>query len=83
MDVRTAGAAEPESLPGIGPVLARRIVEWRSQKEGEWDFEDLLEVPGIGPVTLERFRSLARVGAPSDAIASDPAAGPPEGGECR
>jgi|GEM_PF-1684031 len=83
VDLCTAGAEELQSLPGIGPVLARRIVEWRNGKSGEWHFEDLLEVPGIGPVTLERFRSRARVGAPSAGVASDPAGGPPEGGECR
>ncbi len=66
VDLRTADAAELETLPGIGPVLARRIMAWRSERNGPWTVEDLLDVSGIGPVKLELFRPFATVGDPPD-----------------
>ncbi|WP_114854864.1 ComEA family DNA-binding protein [Brachybacterium sp. YJGR34] len=61
IDLNTAGAAELEELPGVGPALARRIIEHR---EGNGPFtavDDLLEVSGIGPATLEEIRGRAVV----------------------
>ncbi|MDR7465060.1 MAG: helix-hairpin-helix domain-containing protein [Armatimonadota bacterium] len=61
LDPNTASAAELEALPGIGPVLARRIVEHR-RAHGRFErLEDLLEVEGIGPRMLERLRPLLRL----------------------
>lgn len=62
IDLLTADAEMLQKLPGIGPVLARRIVEWRARQEGAWSIEDLQEVSGIGPSKLAGFRGLARVG---------------------
>jgi len=56
VSLNEASLAELESLPGIGPELARRIVEHRPYQR----VEDLLKVPGIGPKTLERLRPLVR-----------------------
>ena len=53
VDVNTAGAAELERLPEIGPSLARRIVEYRSAHGPFRNPEELSQVPGIGPKTLE------------------------------
>lgn len=53
-------AADPrllETLPGIGPALAARIVAARPFH----DVDDLLRVRGIGPATLERLRSAVRL----------------------
>jgi len=62
VDLNRAGAAELETLPGIGPALAGRILAERSRR-GRFDrVEELLEVSGIGPATLERIRPLLRVG---------------------
>ena len=47
-----------QSLPGIGPVLAERIVDLRDAHGGFEQVEDLLEVPGVGPATLARLRPL-------------------------
>jgi len=44
------------TVPGIGPVLADRIVRLREERGGFHRPEDLLEVKGIGPVKLARFR---------------------------
>lgn len=56
VDVNRAGAAELESLPGIGPALAARILAHREAKGPFQAVEDLLAVSGIGERTLERLR---------------------------
>ena len=59
--LNTAGEPELTSLPGIGPVLARRIVAHR-QRDGPYQrLEDLLQVQGIGPKLLERLRPFVTV----------------------
>jgi competence protein ComEA len=61
VDVNTAPAAEIEALPGVGTVLAARIVEERAK--GAFDsIDDLVRVPGVGPTTIERLRSFVRCG---------------------
>jgi competence protein ComEA len=56
LDINTATAAELEQLPGVGPVLAERIVAHREQ-HGRFDaLEDLLDVPGIGEAKLAAIR---------------------------
>lgn len=47
-------------LPGVGPVLARRILEDRSRNGPYRRAEDLLRVAGIGPATLRRLRPYLR-----------------------
>jgi len=64
LDLNTATAADLERLPGIGPELARRIVAYREAHGPFAAVEDLLQVEGIGPVTLERIRDLVTVGEP-------------------
>lgn len=60
ISLNTATAAELENLPGVGPVLAERIVAWRDQN-GPFDVvEDLLEVSGIGESKLAAMRDLVR-----------------------
>jgi competence protein ComEA len=62
VDVNRASAAELETLPGIGPALARRIMESRAEDGPFRTADDLLRVRGIGPATLERIRGLVRAG---------------------
>ena len=57
IDPNTASAIELERLNGIGPAMSARIVEWREQNGDFRTAEDLLAIPGIGPATLDRFRS--------------------------
>ncbi len=55
VNVNRASQQELESLPGIGGTLARRIIDFRSTKRfGKVD--DLLQIRGIGPATLEKIR---------------------------
>jgi hypothetical protein len=58
LDLRSAGITELTALPGIGEVLADRIIAWRSLRTGEWRLDDLLEIRGIGPATVDRIRPL-------------------------
>ncbi|WP_456817988.1 helix-hairpin-helix domain-containing protein [Cellulomonas sp. URHB0016] len=57
VDVNTADAAALDDLPGIGPVLAQRIVEHRDERPFA-TVDELGDVPGIGPTLLERLRAL-------------------------
>jgi len=61
LSLNLASAEELERLPGIGPVLARRIVEDRGRNGQYRRLEDLVRVKGIGPKTLERLRPHVRV----------------------
>ncbi|OFX33899.1 MAG: hypothetical protein A2Z07_02835 [Armatimonadetes bacterium RBG_16_67_12] len=61
MNVNTATAADLERLPGVGPVLARRIVEFREAKGLFRRLEDLQEVQGIGPKLYRRLVPLLRL----------------------
>jgi competence protein ComEA len=56
VDVNTAGIAELEALPGIGPALARAIVEERARRGGFASVDELLAVPGIGDARLADLR---------------------------
>jgi competence protein ComEA len=62
LDVNRAGVEELQALPGIGPALARRIVESRAREGPFKGPEELLRVKGIGPATLNRFRALIQAG---------------------
>ena len=56
--MNTASAAELEGLPGVGPVLARAILEYRETRGRFASVEELLHVKGIGTKKLEAMRSL-------------------------
>jgi len=54
--VNRAGAQELEALPGVGPVLAKRIFDYRERNGPFETIEDLLDVPGIGEGKLAALR---------------------------
>jgi competence protein ComEA len=60
LDLNRATASELAGLPGIGPALARRVVEWRQEQGPFATVDDLEKVPGIGPATVERLRPRVR-----------------------
>jgi len=58
IDLNLASSEELQSLPGIGPALAKRILESRSREGPFRGPDDLLRVRGIGPTTLARIRGM-------------------------
>jgi competence protein ComEA len=72
LDLNRAGSGELELLPGIGPALARRIVEDRRAHGPFGRVEALLRVRGIGPRTLARLQALVVVAAPQQSRAAAP-----------
>jgi competence protein ComEA len=56
LNVNTATRAELEKLPGVGPVLANRIIEFRQKKGGFKRIEELLAVPGISEKKWKALR---------------------------
>ena len=47
LNLNTATPKQLEALPGIGPVLAKRIVDFREKRGGYKRIEELLAIPGI------------------------------------
>lgn len=60
IDINSADATELQRLPGVGPVLAGRIVAHRDSIGRFESVEDLLDVPGIGETRLGSMRDLIR-----------------------
>lgn len=61
IDLNAATLEQLDSLPGIGPVRAQDIVAAREARGGFKSIDELLEVRGIGKVTLEKLRPALRV----------------------
>jgi competence protein ComEA len=61
IDLNLAGETQLDALPGVGPVLAQRILEWRTAHGRFASVDQLGSVPGIGPTTLARLRPLVSV----------------------
>lgn len=52
INLNTAGLADFDTLPGVGPVTAQKILDWRTKHGAFKTVDELLEVDGIGPSTL-------------------------------
>jgi competence protein ComEA len=61
ININRATAKELDKLPGIGPVIASRIIEYRKTNGFFQSIDDLKKVQGIGASTLEKFKSKIRV----------------------
>lgn len=61
VSINTAETTELETLPGIGPVLAAAIVQWRTDNGAFTSLEQLQEVSGIGPATYAELAPLVRL----------------------
>lgn len=58
LDLNTATAEQLDSLPGIGPVTAQKILDYRQEHGGFGSVDELDAVPGIGPARLADLREL-------------------------
>lgn len=61
ININTATVDELESLPGIGPVTAQKIIDHRTQYGSFQTIEAIMDVKGIGPATFERIKELITV----------------------
>lgn len=58
VNINTAGSTELETLPGIGPVTAQRILDHREANGPFAQIEEIMDVTGIGPATFEGMKDL-------------------------
>ncbi len=57
VNINSASETDLVALPGIGPSKAKAIAEYRLQQGGFKSIDDLQQVKGIGPATLEKLRA--------------------------
>ena len=62
IDINIAEAEILSALPGIGPTLAQRIIDYRETYGDFYYIEDIMNVPGIGPDTFENIKDLIMTG---------------------
>ena len=62
VNINTASSQELETLPGIGPTTAQKIIEYREQNGEFVSIEEIINVSGIGPGLYERIKDLITVG---------------------
>jgi competence protein ComEA len=58
VSLSSATAEQLDELPGIGPVTAQKIVDYRAKNGGFRSVDDLDAIPGIGPARVEQLRDL-------------------------
>jgi competence protein ComEA len=62
ININTATQSELETLSGIGPVIAKAIMQYRQENGPFEEIEAIQSVSGIGPVTFEKIRDFITVG---------------------
>lgn len=61
INLNLATESELDALPGVGPVMAGRIIAWRESNQRFHSIEELQEVPGIGPKVFANLKPLVRI----------------------
>ena len=60
ININTATIEQLDTLPGIGPVYAQRIIDYRKKKSFS-SLEEIMEIQGIGEKTFEKFKDLITI----------------------
>ena len=58
IDLNSATGAELRQLPGVGPVMAKKIIDYRLKNGYFQTIDDMLNIDGVGPKSVERWRNL-------------------------
>jgi competence protein ComEA len=61
VDLNTATLEQLDTLPGVGPVTAQRILDWRTANGRFTSIDQLREVSGIGETRFSRLKDLVRI----------------------
>jgi competence protein ComEA len=61
ININTATLEELDSLPGIGPTIAQRIIDYREENGAYTTIEEIMDVSGVGPATFENIKDLITV----------------------
>jgi competence protein ComEA len=61
ININTASLEELDTLPGIGPTIAQRIIDYREQNGAFSTIEEIMDVSGIGPATFDNIKDLITV----------------------
>jgi comEA protein len=69
VNLNTATVEQLDALPGIGPAMAARIVEYRQKNGAFKKLEDLMNVRGIGEKNFLKLKPMISVGTPKPAAA--------------
>lgn len=64
VNLNTAAAAELETLPGVGPAMATRILEYRQKNGGFKKIEELMNVRGVGEKMFLKLKPMITVAPP-------------------
>lgn len=61
ININTASLEELDGLPGIGPTIAQRIIDYREENGPFQVIDDIMNVSGVGPSTFEQIKDLITV----------------------
>jgi len=75
VNLNTATPAQLDALPGIGPKVAARIVEYRQKNGGFKKIEELMNIKGIGEKSFLKLKPYISVGQPKSDHAQQPPVG--------